>query len=80
VTRACYLSIRRAVELGSRPHGVVVIVEPGRALHASDIAAVIGAPVVAEVPFDASIARAVDAGLLVSRCPARLYGSLAVMR
>jgi hypothetical protein len=58
----------------------VLVSEAGRALRASDVAAVLGAPVVAEVPFDLSIARAVDAGLLARRCPSPLTGPLVAMR
>jgi hypothetical protein len=76
VTRACYLALRRAARLAVQPHGIVVIVEPGRALRSDDVAAVVGAPVVAELPVDASVARAVDAGLLVARCPRTLTTSL----
>ena len=77
VIRPCYLALRRATRLALRPHGIVVISEPGRALASDDIAAVVGAPVVAEVPVHAAIGRAVDAGLLVTRCPAPLTAALA---
>jgi MinD-like ATPase involved in chromosome partitioning or flagellar assembly len=69
VTRACYLSLRHAVALRHRPTGVVLVDEPGRALRRHDIEAALGAPVVAKVPIDPSIARAVDAGLLTTRLP-----------
>jgi hypothetical protein len=72
VIRPCYLALRRAAHLSVRPHGVVVVHEPGRALNANDIASVVGAPVVAELPLDPAVARAVDAGLLASRCPRQL--------
>ncbi len=69
VTRLCYLSLTRAVALGTSPTGVVVVEEPGRALRSGDIEAVIGAPVVATALLDPAIARAVDSGLLLSRLP-----------
>ena len=69
VTRLCYLSLRRAAQLSVSPTGIVLINEAGRALGKHDVEAVIGAPVVAEISFDAAIARAVDAGLLASRIP-----------
>ena len=69
VTRACYLALRRATELDVTPTGVVLIEEPGRSLRAADIEASIGAPVVSTALLDPAIARAVDAGLLVSRLP-----------
>lgn len=69
VTRPCYLSLRRAAQLSVSPTGIVLINEAGRALGKHDVEAVIGAPVVSEIIFDAAIARAVDAGLLTSRIP-----------
>ncbi len=69
VTRACYLSLRRAVQASTRPTGVIVVEEPGRALTSRDIERSIGAPVVATVSLDPAIARAVDAGLLAMRLP-----------
>lgn len=72
VTRSCYLGLRRAVTADVKPSAVVLVLEPGRALTAVDIERAVGAPVVAEIPFDPAIARAVDAGMLVSRLPRAL--------
>lgn len=69
VTRACYLSLRHAVRAGIVPTGIVVVDEPGRSMRASDIESSLGAPVVSTSLLDPAIARAVDAGLLVSRLP-----------
>lgn len=69
VIRPCYLALTHAQRATVRPHGVVLVDEPGRALRADDVAAAIGAPVVAVVSYDPKIARAVDAGLGVSRLP-----------
>lgn len=69
VTRACYLSLRRAARIATRPTGVVLIDEPGRALRVDDIVAALGVPVVATILADPKIARAIDAGLLSSRLP-----------
>jgi hypothetical protein len=69
VTRPCYLSLRRAVRIGVRPSGVILIDEPGHGLGARDVEHVVGAPVEAVVGFDPSVSRAVDAGLLASRLP-----------
>lgn len=74
VTRPCYLSLRRAVR-APRPGGVVLVRDEGRALTARDVENVLGVPVVATVPVDASIARAVDAGVLTTRW-AELFGHL----
>jgi hypothetical protein len=69
VTRGCYLALRRAVAAPLRPSGVVLLAEPGRALDGHDVDGVLGVPVVAEIPVEPAVARAVDAGLLASRLP-----------
>jgi hypothetical protein len=69
VTRPCYLALRRAVRLATRPTGIVLVDEPGHALSVRDVQHAIGAPVVAVVSFDPAIARAVDAGMLTRRLP-----------
>ena len=76
VVRACYLGLRRAVDAPVRPSGVVLVVEPGRALRAEDVESAVGAPVVAEVPLEASVARAADSGTLARRLPRTLERSL----
>ncbi len=77
VTRACFLSLRRALAVPLRPSGVVLLTEPGRALTRDDVEDCVGAPVVAEVAVDPLVARAVDAGLLASRLPRGLARELA---
>jgi hypothetical protein len=77
IIRPCYLALRRASLLTTPPHGVIVITEPGRALGVHDVESVVGAPVLAEIPFDPAIARAVDAGLLAGRVPTLLAKHLA---
>jgi hypothetical protein len=69
VIRSCYLAVRRVVATPLRPTGVVLVTEPWRALTAKDVEQVLGIPVLAEVPVDPAVARAVDAGLLASRLP-----------
>jgi hypothetical protein len=76
VTRACYLALRRVLAVPVRPSGVILVKEPGRSLTAADIEDVVGAPVVAEVAIDPSVARAVDAGLLAQRVPRGLARAL----
>ena len=76
VIRPCYLALRRAVQVQPAPTDVVVITEPGRALSARDVERTIGAPVIADIPFDPTIARAVDAGLLAARLPRSLSHAL----
>ena len=67
VTRCCYLGLRRAVHAKDLISGAVVLREPGRAMDTRDVEEVLEAPVVAEVEADPSVARLVDAGLLVHR-------------
>ena len=76
VTRACYLGLRRVAALPLRPSGVVLLVEPGRAMTHVDVERITGAPIVAEVAVDPSVARAIDAGVLLSRLPRGLARSL----
>lgn len=77
ITRACYLSLRRATRLPVAPTGIVVIDEPGRALRHRDIEASVRAPIIATVPWDIRVARSVDAGLLGNRrLPRAIHRSL----
>lgn len=76
VTRPCYLALRRAQHCTTRPTGVVLVTEPGRALGGTDVEQALGVPVVAEVHYDPAVARAVDAGLLAARLPRSLQLSL----
>jgi hypothetical protein len=63
----CYLSLRAAVEHRWEPDGIVLLAEPGRALSGADVSDVLGAPVVAQVPIEPTVARVIDAGLLLAR-------------
>jgi hypothetical protein len=72
VLRACFLSLRRALDAPVRPSGVVLMVEEGRALDVDDVEAALGVPVVARVRVTEAVARAVDAGLLAHRLPRTL--------
>ena len=76
VLRPCYLALRRATALASRPTGIVLVREPGRALGRREVEDVTGVRVLAEVDVEPSIARAVDAGLLASRLPRGLSRAL----
>jgi hypothetical protein len=76
VLRPCYLALRRATALPSRPTGVVVVMEHGRALGRREIEDVIGVRVTAEIDIEPTIARAVDAGLLAARLPRGLSRTL----
>ena len=76
VTRACYLSLRRCARLPLRPSGVVLLQEPSRSLRRADVEAAVGAPIVAEVPYDAAVARAVDRGELARSMPRSLSRAL----
>ncbi len=79
VVRPCYLALRRAARLHSRPRGVVLLKESGRALTARDVQSVVGSPVVAEITVADGVARSVDAGLLATRLPKQLAEELTVL-
>lgn len=77
ITRACYLSLRRATRLAVAPTGVVVVEEPGRGLTLRDIESSVRAPVIATIPWDIRVARSVDTGLLCNRrLPRAIHRSL----
>lgn len=73
VVRNEYLGLRRTVKihdrLRKRVSGVVMINEPGRALGRREVADVLEMTVWAQVPVRDTIARAIDAGVLMSRMP-----------
>jgi MinD-like ATPase involved in chromosome partitioning or flagellar assembly len=77
VVRPCYLALRRAAAVGDTSSVLVVIAEPGRCLARLDLERALGANVVAELPWDPGVARAVDAGLLQARLPNSLSRPLA---
>jgi MinD-like ATPase involved in chromosome partitioning or flagellar assembly len=72
VIRPCYLALRRASAIHTSASSLVVIAEPGRCLTRLDIERALGATVVAELPWDPGVARAVDAGLLQARLPSSM--------
>ena len=76
VVRSCYLAVRRLQQATTPMDGVVLVDEPGRALRPDDVAAAAGVPVLARVPWDPAICRAVDAGVLAARRPRVLERSL----
>jgi hypothetical protein len=53
---------------------VFVVKEENRALTVKDVGNVLGVPVAAEIPYEAAISRAVDAGLLPARVE-QLFGN-----
>ncbi len=69
VVRPCYLSLRLAIESTLPAHACVVVSTDGRTLDRHDVAAVLGIPVAAQLPFDHEIARLVDSGLFGQRVP-----------
>ncbi len=76
VTRACFVSLRRALAAPIRPSEVVLLTEPGRSLTRRDVEECLGVAVVASVDVDPAVARAVDAGLLATRLPRGLVREL----
>jgi hypothetical protein len=76
VVRPCSLALRRVERVPVRPTGVVVVDEPGHRIDIHHVADAAGAPVVARVPWDPAVARAVDSGTLGARVPRSLARSL----
>lgn len=76
VTRACYLSLRRARRVQVDADGVILLAEPGRALHSKDVAEILGLPIIGVVEVDPHVSTAVDAGSLVRRVPHTLARGL----
>lgn len=76
VLRPCFVALRRAADSPLRPDGIVVVEEPFRALRTRDVESVLDAPVVATIRWSDAVARAVDAGLLVTRLPRSLADDL----
>jgi hypothetical protein len=76
VTRACFISLRRAMTSSVRPTEIVLVADPGRVLTRHDVGACLGVPVTAVLELDPTIARAVDAGLLAGRLPRALTREL----
>jgi hypothetical protein len=76
VLRACFLALQRAASAPLRPSGVVLLLEPGRAITAGDVEQSLGVPVLARVRVTDSVARAVDAGLLTAHLPRTLAHDL----
>lgn len=76
VARPCYLALQALRSNPVAPSAVVMLDEKGRALGRTDVEAVAGAPVVAKIAVDVSIARALDAGLIATRLPRALVRSL----
>lgn len=69
VSRACYLGLRRALELPDRPQAIVLVREQGRSIDAHECASILGAPVVAQIDHDPAVARSLDRGRLLTRPP-----------
>ncbi|MEZ5407773.1 MAG: hypothetical protein R2761_07095 [Acidimicrobiales bacterium] len=78
VTRPCYLSLHRAAR-SRQPDGIVLVDEPGRVLRPADVAGALTVPVVAFVPWEAAVSRAVDAGLIAQRVPRALQSLWSVI-
>jgi len=76
VIRPCHLSLLRAHQSPIRPTGLIIIEEPNRRVAAEDAMRLLDAPIVARIPWDVSIGRAVDAGVMVRAMPKVLSRAL----
>ncbi len=77
VTKSCFLGLRRMALSPFKPTGVVLLMEAGRSLVASDVADLAKCPVIAQLEADVRVARAIDAGLLASDLPRHYCDTLA---
>lgn len=75
VTRPCYVALARAVESGPWD-GAIVVTEEGRALGPKDVQSVLSVPILAEIPIDPTVARAIDAGFTFTRRPQSIVSPL----
>src|SRR3954471_15520898 len=65
---ATSLCARSLAGIGAqRPDGIVLVREAGRSLTAGDVADIAGVAVIAQVEVNSTVARKIDAGLLISR-------------
>lgn len=74
VTQQCYLALRRITLNSDRVSGfdgVVVLTDESRAVGLDDLRSIVPLDIVGTVEMNPSVARAVDAGLLVQRIPKR---------
>lgn len=76
VLQPCYVSCARAVAAPT-PGAVVTVRAPWHAISDREVAAIVGAPVIASIPLDRSVATATDAGLFLARTPRVLRRALA---
>lgn len=65
VLQPCYMALR--LSIAEHAGGVVYVDRPGSALTDADVERAVGIPIVARMPHDQNLARAVDAGLLCAR-------------
>ncbi len=66
VIRPSFLALRRAMALGIRPTGAILMTEPDRSLGRRDVEDCLGVKVVAEIEVTSATARYIDAGILSS--------------
>lgn len=76
VLRPCYLALRRAVHAPVRASRLVVVDERHRALRPVDLEAMLDVPIGARVPWEPTVARHVDGGLLLHGLPRALERAL----
>ena len=76
VVRLCFLSLRRLQQSSVTPTGLIIIDEPNRMLAPEDFVRSVHAPVIATIPWDASISRSVNSGTLGRAMPKQLVRAL----
>lgn len=80
VLRADYIALKRALNFGTSPTGIILVQEPERSLTARDVEDVLGVQVLTAIPFDPVISRTLDAGILAARQPKILRDALERVR
>lgn len=80
VVRSCYLALRQLARIPVVVDGIIEVVEAGRSLRTIDVEAVAAMPVTARIRVDPTIARSVDAGLVLRRTPRALRRMAADVR
>jgi hypothetical protein len=76
IVRNCVLAIRQLLHCTNRVDGLIVVEESQRSLRCADVEQITSHRVIARVPVDPTIARAVDAGVLMTHPPRSLMRAL----
>lgn len=79
VARDCFPAFKRSVGLDPRPDGILLVSEENRSVGAEEYQRAVGAPVLAIVPLDPAVHRAVDGSTLHLERPESLRAAVGEM-